>query len=263
MPSITAHTIVNNEEHFIAYAIRSVLPHVDTVLVYDTGSEDRTVEIVRELQLEFPGKINLEEKGNADKVRHTELRQEMLKKTTTDWFMILDGDEVWTDRGMQEALALMKTGKHKNLIAPFYLCVGDVYHASPRGMYEIRGELMHATPRFFRLEPGLHWSGEYNMDAVCDADGQRVFEGKDVHIMTHKFWHLTHLPRSNAGADTYSSGGVRGGKIRLTHFLIGKPIDEPVPESFTTHPSAHTARLAFVPSLLNFIRLAFGRLTRV
>lgn len=45
--SVTAHMIVKNEDQFIWYAISSVLPYVDKFIIFDTGSTDKTVEIIR------------------------------------------------------------------------------------------------------------------------------------------------------------------------------------------------------------------------
>ena len=42
-------SMVKNEEYWIWYALTSVAPHVDEILVFDNGSQDRTVEIVREI----------------------------------------------------------------------------------------------------------------------------------------------------------------------------------------------------------------------
>jgi len=36
--AITAHMIVKNEEQWVWYALQSILPYVDKVIVYDTGS---------------------------------------------------------------------------------------------------------------------------------------------------------------------------------------------------------------------------------
>lgn len=40
-------SMVRNEEYWIWYSLTSVYPHVDEILVFDNGSEDRTVDIVR------------------------------------------------------------------------------------------------------------------------------------------------------------------------------------------------------------------------
>lgn len=231
MSSLTAHCLIKNEENFIEYAIRSVVDSVDQVLVFDTGSEDRTVEIVKALQKEYPDKIVFEEKGLCDKKRHTQLRQEMIERTNTEWFMVLDGDEVWTKRGMREAL---ETIKHRLeiecIMAPFYLCVGDVMHYSRRGKFEVLGVTDHVTTRFFKIVRGIHWVGKYGEDTLYDEFGEVFFTEKNSIFLKNRFWHLTHLQRSSQ--DVYSSGGTRIKKQRLTYFLIGHRIKERPPEVF-------------------------------
>ena len=44
---ITVHTLVKNEERWIWYALKSVLPFVDQIIVWDTGSTDKTTAIIR------------------------------------------------------------------------------------------------------------------------------------------------------------------------------------------------------------------------
>lgn len=250
--ALTVHCMVKNEERFVGYALRSVISHADSVLVYDTGFTDKTSDVIARVASAYPGKIVLEHKGAADPARHTALRQEMIERTTTDWFMILDGDEIWTERGIEEAVARVQRPEFDCLIAPFYLCVGDIYHASRRGAYTIRGKKIHATPRFFRRQSGMRWSGEYNHDAVVDHNGKRIFEGERVAFLQHCFWHASHLIRSENDESVYSSGGTRREKRRLTYTLIGKKIHEPVPEVFMASPGVSTGHLQPLHSFKNF-----------
>lgn len=153
---LTAHCLVKNEENFIGYAIASVIDFVDTIIVFDTGSTDKTIEIVKDLLAKHPSKIIFEEKGECDKKRHTQLRQEMIDRTRTDWFMILDGDEVWTRRAMQEAVQTIKENQDVEcLLAPFYLCVGDMYHQyAKKGEIEMLGKKDFFTRDLSKLLTG-------------------------------------------------------------------------------------------------------------
>jgi glycosyltransferase involved in cell wall biosynthesis len=94
MNGFTAHIIVKNEERFINYAIESALLIADQVIVFDTGSTDSTIEIVQSLVRKYPNKIFFFEKGNQSTTGLVELRNEMIKLTKTDWFFLVDGDEV-------------------------------------------------------------------------------------------------------------------------------------------------------------------------
>lgn len=264
MPTLTAHCLVKNEENFIRYALLSVVDFVDRIIVFDTGSTDATVAIVRELQSRYPTKIVWEEKGECDAARHSVLRQEMIERTATDWFMILDGDEVWTRRGMEAARAAMQSTvagspSTECLIAPFYLCVGDIFHTSKKGHYVLRGRRAHATPRFFKMMPGIHWRGEYNNDAVVDAANQPVFEKEAVVWLDQPFWHVSHLQRSSRDDEEFSSGGRRKDKRRLTYFFIGKKVTAPVPEVFASDADAVALRLSWGKSFINFVRLLFAK----
>lgn len=257
--TLTAHCLIKNEENFIWFALKSVLDFVDEVIVFDTGSTDSTVAIVRNLQKEYSN-IIFEEKGECNMEEHTRLRQEMVERTKTDWFMILDGDEVWTSRALGEARKEIESKKYDCLISPFYLCVGDVYHYSNKGQYTLRGIKIHATPRFFKKQENMRWEGKYNFDAMNNAEGKKIFEGDRVLFLKERFWHLTHLLRSSKDGDDYSSGSSRAKKRRLTYFLIGSIIDELAPEVFDLRNDLAVRRMSYSASLLNFFDLIFKKL---
>lgn len=259
MNAITAHCLVRNEENFIFYAIKSVINLVDYTIVFDTGSTDKTVEIIKNLAKEYPGKIIFEEKGLCDKARHTQLRQEMLNRTTTDWFMILDGDEVWTKRGMEEALSIIKNQPAiECIVAPFYLCVGDVYHtyAGKKGI-KILGKTDFHYPRFIKITPCLHWQGDYNEDTLLDGNNKEFCKIENSRFLSNRYWHLTHLVRSSQDDRDYSSGGNRKTKRRLTYFIIGNKISEPIPEVFMS--DQNQLSLSPIKSVCNFISLLLGK----
>lgn len=78
--------IVKNEEQFLPQCLESVKDIVDEIVILDTGSTDRTVEIAEE---------------NGAQVYHYEwtgsfsdARNEATKHVTTDWILVLDADEV-------------------------------------------------------------------------------------------------------------------------------------------------------------------------
>ena len=49
-PKITGHMIVQNEEQWVWYAIHSVLPFVEKLFIYDTGSTDKTVSLISSIK---------------------------------------------------------------------------------------------------------------------------------------------------------------------------------------------------------------------
>jgi len=89
--TIINHCLVKNEEYYIKYAILSVLPYVDKMIIFDTGSTDATVEIIKNIISKpyYRKKVIFKECGEVDKQGHTDLRNEMVSLTKTDWFMFL------------------------------------------------------------------------------------------------------------------------------------------------------------------------------
>lgn len=266
MPTITAHCIIKNEENFVGYAIRSVIDFVDQILVFDTGSTDKTAEIVKKLVSEYPTKIILEEKGECDKKRHTELRQEMLERTTTEWFMILDGDEVWTRRGTEEAKKLIAGRMDVEcLIAPFYLCVGDVYHHSTRGKYKFFSgsdkKYIHASARLFKIKSDLRWNiGPYGEGDFIKDDVGNIIRVENSLILENKYWHTSALIRSSK--DNEVSLGRHKQVMTYSLKLIGEGLNikENLPEVFALDKTAATKRMSCLRSWYNLVLLIFYKM---
>jgi len=103
-PGITVHCRVRNEENFVREALLSVLPLAEKILVYDTGSTDATLEKIRSIQSD---KIEIVEKPSSDPIGIMEYRNEMIEATETEWFFLVDGDEIYpadSISGIQDAI---------------------------------------------------------------------------------------------------------------------------------------------------------------
>jgi len=112
--SLTIHTMVKNEP-FVYYAVRSVYDYSDVIMLWDTGSSDRYTlsDIERLLDEDVDKKIDFRhvpieidqtifthenQKECADTWKGTfglgSVRQMQIDDTKTDYFMLVDGDEV-------------------------------------------------------------------------------------------------------------------------------------------------------------------------
>ena len=120
---LTVHAMVRNEP-FVFYSVMSVYPYVDKILLWDTGSDDHTFSDIQDLlRRDTEGKIDFRKKTietderywrvdkaaqlreqNKGKKGKGVIRQEMIDATATDFFLILDGDEVWYEEGMLRVL---------------------------------------------------------------------------------------------------------------------------------------------------------------
>ena len=83
--TIALCVIARNEERFIADCIDSARPHVDEVIVVDTGSTDRTREIAREHGARVESFDWCDDFAAA--------RNAAIDHATSDWIIMLDADE--------------------------------------------------------------------------------------------------------------------------------------------------------------------------
>lgn len=199
---IVVHCLVGNDERFVWYAINSLLPFVDRIIVWDTGSVDQTIPIIKSIKSE---KIELIEKGAVDAGGHTTLRDQMLQATDRDkhdWLLILDGDEIWPEkmfhRMVEEAV------KHEPLavVVKTVNFVGDIYHHTPpgAGRYRFGEKIGHYNLRLINLKtPDLHVGGPHGQQtyftgrtALQDLSGGKLLILDNVH-----YFHATHLSRSS------------------------------------------------------------------
>lgn len=193
--NLTAHMLVYNEEKWLLYAITSVLPFVEKLIIFDTGSTDETVGIIKSLN---DAKITFEKKGRVDKKQMTALRNEQLARTETDWFMIADGDEVYPKRIFDK---LDLGGKSDGIYLRNHVCVGDVFHRLPEfyGKYEFCGKRGHLNLRYLRKMAGWQWCGEYPREYYGAKNGQSINKMCDkLQFIDDYYWHLSFLERSSA-----------------------------------------------------------------
>lgn len=197
-PSVSAHIIVKNEQNWIWYAVMSVIDYVDELLVWDTGSTDRTVDVVKSIS--HP-KLKLREYHQTNPAEFTLLRQQMLESTGCDWILIVDGDEIWPRDACIQMQQLISANKFDYLISRFYNLVGDIYHYQPAsaGRYHIGNQTGHITIRVIkRATSGLHFDLPYGAEGLFNSAGiplQNAAGLNSAQIET-PYFHATHLRRS-------------------------------------------------------------------
>ncbi len=194
---ITSHTIVKNEEKFIKFALLSVIAKMDKMLVWDTGSTDQTVNLIKSLKNK---KIEFRECGKVDRKKLVLLRNEQLKLTKTSWFLILDGDEIWPQENLVKLIEAMKKAKKQTiaLVNKTRNCLGDLYHYLPdeEGKYKIGPWQGHLNIRAIRNLEGLRVAGSYPLETY-------LYRGIPIQNLTSRlefvetwYLHTTHLQRS-------------------------------------------------------------------
>ncbi len=223
--------VVKNEDRFIWYAISSVLPYVVKLLIFDTGSTDNTVFIIKSFN---DKKIIFQEKGNVDAEELAKLRQQQIEMTKTDWIWILDGDEVYPQKTAEKVVKLTENKSLYGIIVNRYDLLGDIYHFQDEkiGVYNQFGKIGHYVLRLINKKrfKKLQVMGRYPNEYFADSSGRSIKNyGKDKFaFVEEKIFHAMYLKRSTLGGNLKETLNRSKQKIEL-----GKKIDDKeLPEVF-------------------------------
>ncbi|MFH1280669.1 MAG: glycosyltransferase [Candidatus Beckwithbacteria bacterium] len=194
---ITTHTIVKNEQNWIKQALMSVIDQVNRMLVWDTGSTDNTVSIIKSIN---SPKIIFSQKGPVNRRQLVNLRNLQIKVTQTPWFIILDGDEIWPkDNLIQLIKAIEKVQPNTvALVNRTKNCIGDLHHFLPetKGRYQIGPWQGHLNIRAIKNLPGLKVAGEYPDEAYVYQSKKLQDQPKNLEFVDTWYLHTTHLKRT-------------------------------------------------------------------
>lgn len=202
--TIWGNSVVKNEGRYIWFAIESVIDFLDKILIYDTGSIDETPKIIELLQKKHPSKIIFKQVGELDADGLTNIRQQMLDQTYSDWLILVDGDEVWWKDSIEKTIAkIQKKGdKLYALVNPVINLVGDIYHHLDEslGQYNILGKKGHFNIRAInRKIKGLYIKNQYPLEGFYTLDNKLIQDfGKDkLAFVDGPILHFSFLQRSN------------------------------------------------------------------
>lgn len=236
---IAAHTVVKNEERFVWYAIMSVIDFVDEYIVWDMGSKDNTRVILRDLAADprTKGKIKLQGIESGNYFDEKEIRQRMLNETNADWFIVVDGDEIWWKSSIKKVVKTIKDKGQEleSIVIPTLNVVGDMYHYQPKeaGHYRLAGRIGHFNLRAINTKiPGLHSAKGHGLWGWVDKSGKMIQDRDKAKIgfVNAPYIHATHLQRSaslNLDKDVFKRA------FKLKHEIgISFPKDFYYPEPF-------------------------------
>jgi tetratricopeptide (TPR) repeat protein len=155
--------IVRNEERHLARCLASVKPVAWQMIVVDTGSNDRTVDIAREFGAEVHHYAWCDDFSAA--------RNEALSHARGDWVLSLDADEELPAESLAELSRHMRTAEAMAFRLPLV----------ESGKAE---EGCHYVPRLFRNAPGVCFYGRIHehpfaaIESLCAAWGLENRLGK-------------------------------------------------------------------------------------
>ncbi|MCX6706173.1 MAG: glycosyltransferase [Candidatus Woesebacteria bacterium] len=193
---ISAHMIVKNEENFIWYVVNSVISYVDKIMIWDQGSTDKTIEIIKTINNpKIIFKKASEDVGT--------IRQRMLDETNGDWIFILDGDEIWYEQTIKNLQFTIYNLQNKKdlIVVPNHMLIGDIFHYQEKaaGKYKICGKVGHYNIRAVRKIDGLHVEGIYPNEAYVTKEGVKVqdLNKERILFLETPYLHASFLKRSS------------------------------------------------------------------
>jgi tetratricopeptide (TPR) repeat protein len=158
--------IVKDEEQFIDQCLESVKPIASQIIVVDTGSTDRTVEIAKEHGAEVH-----HHKWSND---FAAARNIALAHVRGDWVLIIDADEALPQSGHE---ALKKDLTNVNVIG--YRIPLLSVAKNGQGTEEPTGDGLCHVPRLFRNAPGIHFIGCVHEQAFSAVQALQAEWGMD------------------------------------------------------------------------------------
>ncbi len=230
---IYAHTLFKNEERWLWFAVTSVIDHVDKLLLWDTGSTDRSWEIAKQLKSKYKDKIDLRQYGEVTPETFPEVRQKMLEATDADWFIVVDADEIWWDKDIKCLTTQLRqgfAGQAESIVVRNINLVGDVYHhfeesASNYTFGKLKGS--YALRAIKRNIKGLCSEGRHGVWGW--SDGQKQIQDRNTYKFVDALYlHTTFLPR---GVNRFSDEKVPKRAKKLKYEIGAEfPIDYYYPE---------------------------------
>ena len=203
--SLSVSMIVKNEEQHIAKCLMSVRPIADEMIVVDTGSTDRTGDIARALGakvFEFPWTGDF-----------SEARNYSLTKSSGNWILSLDADEIISPRDYSALRALVEKSKpaaYKIVTRNYSNEVGAQGFTSNVGDYAVE-------------EAGLGWFP--SAKARLFPNDQRIRFENPVHEFVEGSVSRAGLPLKECGIPVHHYGRLNVEKLRAkgeAYYQLGK-----------------------------------------
>ena len=201
--NLTGHMLIKNEERWIWFAINSVLPYLSKLIIFDTGSTDNTLKIIQKIN---SPKIILKKRTIKNRQSISKLRNQMISLTSTKWFVLVDGDEIWPSLQLKKLISQIKNTKKTDLgiVSKTRNCVGDIFHFQPdqAGRYTFGSKTGHYTIRAYKRSPKFAWKGQYPHESYSNQTGQNIATlDKQLIFSDTYYYHTTHLKRSTKSGD--------------------------------------------------------------
>ena len=204
--TIAVNILTWNGEDWIEEAVRSVMPYIDECYVYDSGSTDGTMKILKRLKTEFPNlyfsqkDVQVREANdlNGTQWNHkeknialTSMLNELKMWTKSEWILKLDDDEVMPEKTMLEIRRVVENSPVPAYSIPFLHFednLGQIVHPAEHRNF--------AVARLFRNIPEIKWVNPYSMEVIAYNGKKISSRANQKHLcrkLKYPFLHLGDL----------------------------------------------------------------------
>jgi len=160
MTSLSVCSIVKNEEAFLDKMLKSVEKIADEIIIVDTGSSDKTIEIAERYNAKI---FNYRWNDN-----FADAKNFSISKAKKDWVLVLDGDE--------ELKNSENLSKYLNSL-DFDLYIFYINHLT-----ELNISNIHTTARLFKNNKGFKFFGRIHEHLVNkDEINKKIITDLEIH----------------------------------------------------------------------------------
>lgn len=149
---LTVAMIVKNEEQFIEKVIKNTQPIADEIVITDTGSTDKTIDIIKKFKVRlFHYKWNTNESG---------ARNFTLDKCRTDWMLCIDADE-FVDIGDYQNIRKLISSNNRYIAYRVLLRHYLDSRVNLRNLYQVDWSgsyILLSAVRIFKNKEGIFYS---------------------------------------------------------------------------------------------------------
>lgn len=153
-PKVTLAMIVRDEEAHLAECLASMKDHVDEIVIVDTGSKDKTIEIAKS----FGAKVYEHPWEDSFAVA----RNHAISHVETQWLIQMDADEIMEEKDAKQVRDVVRSN-HKNEVNLIHLVLINKEKGSESNMSVINsGKIMRVVPTLHftsRVHNKLHSPG--------------------------------------------------------------------------------------------------------
>ena len=206
--------IVKNENAIVQRCLESVKRFIDYWVIVDTGSTDHTLEIIKSIKSD---KIELIQRTPVDLYEDfTKFKNELCAMTQTPFWVIVDGDEVYSEIALNEMVEKLSE------IPEQYTVLSTRMKYFVQHLHRVSA--MDVTCRYAFVRTGAHIFGLGYGDEIL-AFPQPTKERRLSHWYQREGWefdcfHTSFLQRSSL--DTDESSEVYQRKHRQIRAKVGK-----------------------------------------